>query len=118
MATVTDLSGNTPQADRDQSLGGNYNLQAVTFLGAQHTLTLGSSAVASDPVSRECNAIRIAPEGDCHYEVGVGAVATKDGSPFLASGAVEIIPVSRLNTVVSVIQDGAQTDKVIVTENR
>lgn len=117
MASVRDLSGNTPESDADQSGQGHYDLQAVVFKGTQHSLTLAASAVATAVLSRQCRSVRIAPLGDCHWEVGVGAVASAT-SPHLPDNAVEIVPIVEQGSVVSVIQEGAVTDEVIVTEDR
>ena len=117
MASVRDLSGNTPEADNDQSGSGRYSLQAVVFKGTQHSSTLAASAVATPVLSRACRAVRIAPLGDCHWEIGVGAVATAT-SPFLPDNAVEIVPIVEPGSVVSVIQEGAVTNEVIITEDR
>ena len=117
MAFVRDLSTNTPESDADQSGQGQYDLQAVVFKGTQHSLTLGASAVATVVLSRACRSVRIAPQGDCHWEVGAGAVASST-SPFLPDNGVEIVPIVEQGSVVSVIRNSAETDVVTVTEDR
>ncbi len=118
MASVRDASGNTPEADSDQSGQGHYNLQAVQFRGTQHSLTNGSSAVSTVALSRACRAVRIAPLGDTFWEMGPGAVATET-SPPLPSNAIEIVPVVQPGTVVSVIQGiDNNTAEVVITEDR
>ena len=117
MASLRDLSGNTPEADRDQSGSGHYDLQAVVFKGTQHNITIGAVAVATPILSRQCRAVRIAPLDDCHWEIGAGVVASAT-SPHLPGNAVEIVPIVELNSVVSLIQEGAVTGPVTVTEDR
>ena len=117
MASVRDLSGNTPESDSDTSGAGKYSLQAVVFKGAQHSLTLGAAAVNTGILSRACRSVRIAPEGDCRWEVGDGAVATAT-SPLLVDNAVEIVPIVEQNATVSVIQNASETDLVSVVEDR
>jgi len=117
MAIVRDLSGNTPEGDSDHSGQGQYDLQAVVFKGTQHNITIGAAAVATPVLSRQCRAVRIAPLDDCHWEVGNGAVASAT-SPHLVGDAVEIVPIVEQGSVVSLIQEGAVTGPVTVTEDR
>ncbi len=116
MASVRDLSGNTPEADSDQALAGSYDLQAVDYKGTQHNITLGSSSVQTAKFSRQCRSIRLAPLGDCHHEIGTNPVATT-ASPFLADNGVEYIPVA-FNERLAIIQSGAATDIVTITEDK
>ena len=117
MASVRDLSGNTPESDNDHSGSGKYSLQAVIFKGTQHTITLSGTAQQTAQLSRACRSVRIAPGDDCHWEIGNGAVATTT-SPRLPDNAVEIVPIMEQGSVVSLIQDGAVTGVVTITEDR
>jgi hypothetical protein len=119
MATAVDLSGNCPMGaqHKDYPIANDVDLQAVKFRGAVQALTLGAASVQSNPFGQFCRAIRIAPEGNCHYRVGINPTAVKDGSEFLADGAVEIVPV-RAGERIAVIQDVAETDKVIISEDK
>ncbi len=116
MASVRDLSGNTPEADSDQALPGRYDLQAVDYKGTQHNITLSSSSQQTPKFSRQCRSIRLAPLGDCHHEIGTNPTATT-ASPFLADNGVEYIPVS-LNDRLALIQSGSAVDIVTITEDK
>ncbi|KKM61727.1 hypothetical protein LCGC14_1528810 [marine sediment metagenome] len=116
MAFVRDLSGNTPKADSDQALAGQYDLQAVVFKGTQHTITLSGTSQQTTKFSRACRAIRIAPRGDCHWEVGLNPVATTS-SPHLTTDGVEIIPIA-FNDMIALIQGDVNTELVTITEDR
>ena len=116
MASVRDLSGNTPESDRDQADQGQYDLQAVVFIGTQSTITLSGTSQQTPIFSRQCRSIRIAPRGDCHWEIGGNPVATTS-SPHLPADGVEIIPVG-FNDRVALIQGDVNTELVTVTEDR
>ncbi len=118
MATVRDVSGNNPLGDTDHAIGGHYDLQATKFLGDQHPLILGAASVQSPVFSRQCRAIRLAPEGNCHYLVSDNPTAVKDATQFLASGAVEILTVRGGTDRIAVIQDAAEMDLVMITEDK
>lgn len=85
MAIVADLSGNTPL---DTRKGGHYDLPILPWKGAQQLITAIVTSVQSAKFARTARALRIAPIGNIHYEVGTNPTA--DGtSPFLGGGAVE-----------------------------
>ena len=113
MPIVADLSGNT---QLDPRKGGSYDVPILRWRGAQQILTLGAASVLSAAFANTARAIRIAPRGNCHYEVGLAPVATT-ASPFLGGGAVEDLRV-KPGEKVAVIQDtGAETDPVTITED-
>ncbi len=116
MASVRDLSGNTPEADSDQALAGQYDLQAVVFKGTQHSLTSSGTSQQTAKFSRACRAIRLAPRGDVHWEVGINPVATVS-SPHLVADAVEIIPIA-FNDMIAILHAEATTELVTITEDR
>ena len=116
MASVRDLSGNTPESDSDQALAGHYDLQAVDYKGTQHNITLGAASVQTPVFSRQCRSVRLAPLGDCHHEIGTNPTATT-ASPFLGDNGVEYIPVA-LNDRLAIIQSGAAVDIVTITEDK
>ena len=116
MASVRDLSGNTPESDSDQANQGHYDLQAVNFKGTQHQITLSGTSQQTAVFSRQCRSVRISPLGDCHRELGTNPTADTN-SPFLADNAVEIVPVA-LNDRLALIQSGAAVDLVTVTEDK
>ena len=116
MASVRDLSGNTPEADRDQAGQGQYDLQAVTFIGTQHTITISASSQQTAKFSRACRAVRIAPLGDCHWELGTNPVATSS-SPHLPADSVEIVPI-RFNDRIAIIEGDTNTAGITITEDR
>lgn len=116
MASVIDLSGNTPESDRDQAGQGHYDLQAVTFIGTQHTITISGTSQQTPIFSRQCRSIRIAPLGDIHWEIGGNPTATAT-SPHLPADAVEIVPV-RFNDRVATIEGDTNTDTITITEDR
>lgn len=116
MASVRDLSGNTPEADSDQALAGSYDLQAVDYKGTQHTITLSGTSQQTPVFSRQCRSIRIAPRGDCHHEIGINPVATSS-SPHLALDGVEYVPVA-FNERLALIQADVQTELVTITEDK
>lgn len=112
MPTVPDLSGNTPL---DPRKGGSYDLPILQWRGAQQSLTLGAASVLSNKFANTARAIRVAPIGNCHYEVGLAPVADAN-SPFLGGGAVEDLRI-KPGERIAVIQDVAETDKVTITED-
>ena len=102
MAIVEDLAGN---GILDPRKGGHYDLPMLRWQGAQQVLTAGAAAVLSAAFANTSRAIRIAPIGNIHYEVGLAPVA--DGvSPLLGGGAVEDVRI-RPGEKVSVLQEGA-----------
>ena len=123
MPIVTDKSGNGQQIP-DPRLGGTYDIQAIAFRGTKHELTISGTAATSAAFSNKCRAIRIAPNGNIRYRIATAptAVATDE---YLAAGAVEILPVkpasqsdgTHLYNKISIIQDGAATGKVTITED-
>ncbi len=112
MPIVADLSGNSPL---DPRKGGHYDVPILRWRGAQQVLTLSTSSVQSNKFANTARAIRVAPRGNCHYEVGVNPVA--DGnSPFLGGGAVEDLRV-KPGERIAVIWDVSETDPVTITED-
>jgi hypothetical protein len=113
MAIVRDKGRDT--AVIDKRLGGTYDLQAVQFVGAIQSVTIGAASVQSNPFSNRCRAIRLAPTGNIRYLIGANptAVAT---SVYLAGGAVEVLPVTGGQRI-AIIQDGAATGTVSIQED-
>ncbi len=115
MASVRDLSGNTPESDSDQALAGSYDLQAVDYKGTQHLITSSTTSQQTAKFSRQCRSIRIAPQGDIHHEIGTNPTATTS-SPYLADNGVEYVPVG-LNDRLAILRVSAD-QPVTITEDK
>ena len=111
MAIVADLSGNTPL---DPRKGGHYDLPILRWQGAQQVITAIVTAVTSAKFANTARAIRIAPIGDIHYEIGAAPVADAT-SPFLGGGAVEDLRV-KAGESISIIRNTAD-GAVTITED-
>lgn len=98
----------------DQAQRGHYDLQAIEFRGTVQDLTISGTKADSANFSKRCTAIRVAPTGNIRYRINAAATAT---GLYLAAGAVEIIPIHTYPSYISIIQDGAATGKVSVTED-
>jgi len=111
MPTVPDLSGNT---QLDPRKGGHYDVPILKWRGAQQVITAIVTAVLSNAFANTARAIRVAPIGDIHYEVGAAPVADAT-SPFLGGGAVEDLRV-RPGEKISIIRNTAD-GAVTITED-
>ncbi len=69
----------------------------------------------SNAFANTARAIRVAPRGNCHYEVGLAPVATASSS-FLGGGAVEDLRI-RPGEKIAVLWDVSETDPVTITED-
>jgi len=114
MAIYSDLSGNSPHNDSDFRIGGHEDLQAITFRGTTHSITLSNVSQQTAKFSRRCRAVRISPTtgANCHYEIGSNPTAVEATSPFLAAGAVEIVKV-RFGDRLAIISDVADPTTLV-----
>jgi|SRR5215475_1910389 len=83
--------------------------------GASQNVAIGAASAASTALSAETFQIRIAATGNCHFRVGDGAPTALATDSYLPSGVVEYITVTP-GQKIAVIQDGAATGNLSVTE--
>jgi hypothetical protein len=121
MAIYADLSGNSPFGVGfiDPSIGTAKEIDAISFSGTSHKVTLGSSAVQTPVFSRRCKAILITMEGTGEANIALGSnpTAVKDSDIFLTAGVPLRLLVRGGTDRLSVIQQASETNKMTVTEN-
>ncbi len=112
MAIVPDLSGNTPL---DVRKGGHYDVPILSWRGAQEVIVIGAASVQGALFARTARALRIAPDGNIHYEVGTNPTADAN-SPYLGAGAVEDVRI-KFGERIAIIRDASATGNVTLTED-
>lgn len=112
MPIVPDLSG---IGTLDPRLGGTYDLPILKWRGAQQVIVVGAASVQSTAFANTARALRIAPDGNIHWETGVNPVADTN-SPFLAANAVEDISI-KAGEKIAIVQDALSTGNVSLTED-
>lgn len=115
MSVVPDASGNGYEVP-DPHLGGQHDLSALTPHEEHVVAALSDASQQKGPFNPLTRYVRVAPEGDCHYAVGANPTASAN-SPYLPDTVVEYIKVTYPEKI-ALIQDGAATDPVTITEMR
>ncbi len=93
MSTVEDLAGNNPVA-LDPAVHRHDKVSSVEFRGASQALATTVAANNSAVFGNLTRFIRIAPDQNIWYDIGLAPVATTAATrAFLAANAVESVPV-------------------------
>ncbi len=121
MAIYKDLSGNSPLGSGhvDERIGGTEDLQAISFRGTTHVITLSGTSQQTPIFSKRCRAVRVSMEGTgaSHIAVGSNPTAVSDSDDHFSAGTVEVFKVRGGVDRLAAIQDAAETDDIYVTED-
>lgn len=116
MTTVVDLAGNNPVAV-DPTVRDPRKVSSVEFKGASQALTVGAGNATSTAFGNRTRFIRIAPDADIYYDIGVSPDATVAAQrSYLVQDAVEPVPV-KPGQKIAVTQVGASAGLCYITED-
>ncbi len=90
--------------------------QHSSRLGAAQIVAVGAASAASTTFGSQTRQIRIATTGACHFRIGQPSATTAVATdPLLPTGVVDYVTVGP-GQVLAVIQDGASTGNISITE--
>lgn len=89
--------------------------QHSSRLGAAQNVAIGAASAASSAFGSQTRQIRVATTGACHFRVGDGTPTAVATDSLLPTGVVDYITVGP-GQKLAVIQDGASTGNINITE--
>jgi len=85
-------------------------------LGAARNVAIGAASASSSAVANGCHAVLVTCNGNCHIAIGPSGTAASSSTTYLPANSSPIVLAAAPGEVVSVIQDGASTGNVSVTD--